>query len=837
MPDPPDLPVLALEGQIVEHLRHDTGLVLSAPTGSGKTTQVPQMLLAAGWGKVLVLQPRRLAARLVAERVAAERGEKVGETVGYATRFASRHGGTTRLLFCTEGVFLRMAHDDPGLDGIGAVVLDEFHERSLLADVALGLVRRLQRGRRPDLRLLVMSATLDAVAVAGNLGCPALESAGRTFPIETTYRPRPREQPVWQAAAQALGHVLQHHKDGDVLVFMPGAYEIRRTVAACGGLGGDLDVLPLYSALSAAQQDAAVATGGARRKVVVATNVAETSITIPGVRHVIDAGLARMARYDPRRGLNALLVGPISCAAADQRAGRAGRTAPGTCIRLWSQDEQHRRPQREPPQIGRLELSETLLQLRALGVDDLDAFPWLDAPPPDAVAGAESLLRGLGALDVAGKLSQTGRDMALMPLHPRLSRLLIEAARRGCPEQGALWAALLSESDIVQRPPQAEYTRPAAGGRASDLAVREVAWRRLRRGRFETSACQRAGLNADACRRVDQARALCLRVLQRTGAESSDRARTADGTDQLLKSVLVAYYDRVALRPDCEKPHCLMAGQRRVELDRHSAAGTASALVALEARETEAGRDGVRTVVSLASEIDTEWLLELFPERIAEELETRWNETDKAVEQHETMALDGLVFYRRQRRTQPEAAAVVLVRQIVQGQVRLEGWDEGVEQWLARSRFVARLFPERGLTAYDDEDVEVILHEIVAGATRASHLRRRPCLPAVVQALSWDDQQFVEKMAPTRIKLPSGHGMRLRYRDDGSPVGRAKIQDFYGLEETPKVAGGRQQVLLEILAPNFRPVQVTDDLRGFWQRTYPEVKKELKRRYPKHRWR
>ena len=598
---------------MLETLRARPGLVLGAPTGSGKTTQVPQMLLRAGYAKVLVLQPRRLAARLVAERVAAERGERTGGTVGYATRFASRQSAETRLLFCTEGVFLRMVQDDPALEGCDAVVLDEFHERSLAADVALGLLRRLQRGRRPDLRLVLMSATLDASAVARSLGYPALESEGRAFPIDTAYRPRPREQAVWQAAAAAVARVLDTHADGDVLVFMPGAFEIRRTLEACGSLGAKADLLPLYSALPADRQDAAVAPGP-RRKVVVSTNVAETSITIPGVRHVVDSGLARVARHDPRRGLNALLVEPISRAAADQRAGRAGRTAPGTCTRLWSAEEDSRRPARDLPEVHRLELSETLLQLHALGVDDPLEMEWLDPPRPEALAAAEGLLRGLGALEGDGGLSAVGRGMAGLPLHPRLARLLLAATERGCAERAALWAALLSEPDIVRRPPAAQYARPAPGGRPCDLEVREAAWQRARRGRFSADACGRAGLHADACRQVDRAQAQYLRLLRRPG---SGRGADADG-GALYRCLLSAYFDQVALRPDPEGAHCVMAGRSRVEIGRDSAARSAAALVALEARETEAGRDGVRTVVSLASAIDTEWLLELFPERIAE---------------------------------------------------------------------------------------------------------------------------------------------------------------------------------------------------------------------------
>jgi ATP-dependent helicase HrpB len=834
------LPVLQLENQIAAHLAQHNRLVLTAPTGSGKTTQVPQILLrhSATDGRILVLQPRRLAARLVARRVAWELKAPLGGLVGYQTRHDSQVSEATRILFLTEGLFLRLLQSSPRLDGAQAVVLDEFHERSLAADLSLGLVRLLQEKGRPDLRLIAMSATLDVEQVSAYLGCSVVQVHGRAHPVEVLYRPGSAQDPSWERAAQALRELLHRGAQGDVLVFMPGAYEIRRTIEAAqerlARFPEPLAFFPLHSSLSAAQQDQAVSPCP-RRKIIVATNVAETSITIEGVCHVIDSGLARVHRHDPRRGIDALLVESISQASAEQRAGRAGRTAPGTCVRLWSPSEQQARPERDLPEIRRLDLAEAMLQLRFLGVEDLEHFPWLDRPDPPSLERASALLRRLGALDAENRLTALGQRMAQLPAHPRLSRFLAEAAQRKCLERAALWAALIGEREILLQPLHERHTHPADGDVPSDLVVRERAVQRARDLRFDPSACAAEGIRANAAREVEQTAHLYRDACRGAGLQARGKGRTQD----LLKCLLVAFFDRVALRRDPHNLLCAMAGQRRVELDSRSAARQGQALIALEVRELEArGDQTVRTVLSLASAIELDWLEELHPERMAVQVETRWNEAEKAVEQVRTYACDGLVYRREVLPQVNEAAAgEILVEQIASGNLKLEQWDREVEQWIWRTRLLARLFPERGLIRYQEDEIRVILHEIVSGATRYSHLRGRACLPHVQNALSWNDRHFVEQMAPAQLRLPSGARLKIEYSDHGPPRGRAKIQDLYDLKETPAIAGGRQKLLLEILGPNFRPVQVTDDLENFWKNTYSELKKELKRRYPKHEWR
>jgi ATP-dependent helicase HrpB len=830
----PPLPVLEVENEIAAHLRRSNRLVLSAPTGSGKTTQVPQIIGRCGAveGQILVLQPRRLAARWVAARVAEELGSPLGEEVGYQTRFESRTGPRTRIRFLTEGIFLRLIQTDPELRGVGAVVLDEFHERSLSGDLALALTRRVQETQRPDLKLVVMSATLETRAVAAHLGCPAIEAGGRAYPVETRYLPRPAQEPVWEQAARALRLLLETGAQGEVLIFMPGAHEIRRTLQSCQQLrwNEDLLFLPLHGSLPAQQQDAALRPSP-QRKVIAATNVAETSITLPGIRHVIDSGLARVHRHDPRRGINVLMVEAISRASADQRQGRAGRTAPGTCTRLWSEAEHRARPSHSTPEIQRVDLAEMLLQLKEMGLEPGE-MQWLEPPQELALSRARRLLSGLGALGESEGLTPLGRQLAAFPMHPRLSRFLAEAHQRSCLGRALVWAALLSEREILLSPLRPQYTQ-SEEAYPSDLEVRERGFEKAKQARFEAQVCAGLGLNAQACREVDQVcrqfRDLCRQAGWSVGLSGQ--------TEELSKCLIAAFYDQVALRRDPDSLNCAMANQRRVELDRQSAARAAAMLVAAEVREAETG-GGIRTVLSLASAIEPEWLEEVEAERVEVRTETAWNPEARAVEQRQVRSFEGLVYEERLLpRVDLARAAEILVERIEAGELALEKWDQGVEQWLARVRAVAAWFPERGLLAYSPEDLRVILHEIVSGATRYSQIRQRPCLPAVQGALSWQDQQFVEQMAPLRLQLANGHRLKLEYQTGAPPRGRAKIQELYDVRESPTVAAGRQRVLLEILGPHFRPLQVTDDLASFWQNTYPELKKELRRRYPKHEWR
>ena len=810
-------------------------VVLTAETGSGKTTQVPQILChsPAVRGQILVLEPRRLAARMTAARVASERGVRLGAEVGYQTRFDGAWSRETRIGFVTEGVFLRRLREEPGLPGVGAVLLDEFHERSILADLSLGLVRRIQSGARPDLRLLVMSATLDAERLATELQAPALRAEGRTFPVEVVHRPAEPGRAAWEQAADALDEALAAGSDGDALVFMPGAWEIERTVQEISSRrrsGEALAVLPLHGGMPPEAQDQALRPRRERR-VIVATNVAQTSITIEGVRLVIDSGTARVHRRAPARDLDALVLEPISQAAADQRAGRAGRTAPGHCIRLWSRQEHARRAVHDAPEVERVDLSDAMLTLAVLAAREgpgvaaaaFESFPWVDAPPTAAVARARECLQALGAIDAAGQPTATGAAMARLPLPPRLARAMVEAGRRGCTGRAAIWCALAAEREVLEeRPSPALLARLRGDDEPGDLVVRE----RL---------LESPGRDGDGGA-VAEVRRAATQVARAASAVGGRAPRRDDSLKAVTISLAAGFPEHVAWRPDGARPHAFLAGRRKVSIHPQSLARGSGFVLALEIRAD--ARDPSTQVLSLLSPLRQEWVEEAFPERFETRVEQRWNPERRAVEEAEERCFDGIPIQATLRPPRRLAAAgQLLAERISAGEVALSQWDERVEQWLARVRCARAWFPEEGLLAYDEQDLAVIRAEIVGERFRASQVEDLPCLDAVRAALGDAGCRLVERVAPAELPLPNGRRLRLRYEPGQPPRGAARIQDLYGLDSSPTVARGRVPVLLEILGPNQRPLQVTSDLAGFWSRLYPQLKPELKRRYPRHEWR
>jgi ATP-dependent helicase HrpB len=833
------LPIVSIRDAIVAALERGNRLVLTAPTGSGKTTQVPQFLAAmpAIPGQVVTLEPRRLAARMVARRVAQEMGSAPGGLVGWQTRFESAVSPGTRVRFVTEGVFLRQVQEDPELRGVGAVILDEFHERSLDGDLALGLVRRLQETSRPDLRLVVMSATLDAARVAGFLGCPALEASGRLFPVAIEQVGRAADRTAPEAAAEATVRLLGELPEGDVLVFMPGRLEIERTVGELARrVGPSTVVVPLHGSLPPAEQDRAVEPAPrGKRKVIVATNVAETSITIEGVRAVVDAGTARVHRHDPKRGLNTLRLEPIAKATAEQRAGRAGRLGPGRCLRLWSAAEHARRPAFADPEIARVDLADALLRLKSLGVADALAFPWFEPPPAELVAKAEAALRGLGAADEAGRITATGRAMAEMPCEPRTARLVVEGVRLGIARDAAFLAAAVGERDFVTAAPAAALREACADGDpVSDTLARLRILEAVDAGRRPPP---RVALHPLGAREAAQAAAQYLRAASRLARRERIAERPGPAGPSLLRCLAVAFPDSIAFRPNAHKPFCHLAGRRKVVLDADSVVTSAGFLLALEVRESGSG-DATLATLSMVTPLPRELLEELFPGRFSRRVEVGWNDATQAIEEVDAEFFDAIEIARTLRPARPDAAtAVALAGKIEDGTIRLERWDDAVEQWIERVRCVAAWFPERRLITYDADELRLIRAEIATGAVRAAEIRDRPCLEKVKDALSWDEQEFVRKMAPETIPLRRGFRMKVEYRVGASPRGRAKIQDLYDEPATPAVAAGRVPVTLEILGPNHRPLQVTQDLANFWKAHYPEMRNQLARRYPRHEWR
>lgn len=788
------LPIDAELPAVLEHLRHHSSLVVQASPGAGKTTRVPAALLDAGMRQVLVLEPRRIAARMAARHVAAAWGEAPGKTVGYQVRFEEVAGPETRLRFLTEGVLTRRMMSGPDLRGIDAVVLDEFHERHLEGDVALALLRRLQKTSRPDLRLVVMSATLDAAPVAAFLGgCRILTSQVRQFPLQIEYTPE-SAQPLEQRVASAVERLIA---DGGshILVFLPGSAEIRRANTACESLAARHGVIicPLHGDLTPEEQDRAVSPSG-RRKLILSTNVAESSITIEGVTAVIDSGLARVARQSAWSGLPLLALARISQAAADQRAGRAGRTGPGRVIRLYPREDFVRRPAHDDPEILRAELAATALQLHGMGLR-ADGLEWLTPPSAASLEAAEDLLQRLAALD-AGRLTERGHEMARLPLHPRLGRLVMEAVARGVPDDGCAVAAALAVDERLPREPR--------HGTRSDLL---------------------AFLDADLPPRSARVERQLRRAIRAPRQHKSDE-------DALLLAVLAAFPDRVARRR--AGPELLLSSGGAARLSPSSTVTAAEFLVAAAIEERT---DREAPLVHLASAIEPEWLVELFPDRLREEVVVDWNRTTERVEEVTRLLYDGLTIEERRRPPGSNEAAGLLAQKAMEAGLARFGDADAIEEFLARAAFASdyAALPRPGPDA-----VRAAIEHLAHGLASLTELERAcdagGLLRAIASQLPPGSGRLLDEVAPERIRLRGGRNARVRYAPGKPPWIASRLQDFFGMRETPRVARGQVPVVVELLAPNQRPVQTTTDLAGFWQRLYPSVRRELARRYPRHAW-
>ncbi len=840
-----DLPIFELEAAITAALQKEPRLVLQAPTGSGKSTQVPQMLLdngLLGEGEVVILQPRRLATRMLAARVASERGSRLGDEVGFQIRFDKVASAKTRIRFVTEGVLLRQMLNDPQLRGVSAILFDEFHERHLYGDITLARALDLQQSRRPDLKLVVMSATLDTAGLETYLApCSTLQSEGRAFPVDIRYLPhavRADKTPAWDLAASALEE-LAPCTEGDVLIFMPGAYEISRTIGAIRSsrVGSQFIALPLHGELPVADQDAAMERYP-KRKVIVSTNVAETSLTIDGVRVVIDAGLARIARFDPYRGINTLLVEKISRASTDQRAGRAGRTAPGVALRLWSEREQLERPAQELPEVKRLDLAEVVLTLKAGGVEDIAGFRWLEPPEPRSLERAETLLRDLGGLDPAtGSITALGRRMLAFPLHPRYARMLLAAGDYGCVREAALAAALTQGRSLLRRAGnETEDARERALGdsHASDLFLMMQAWRVTGNN---GGIARSLGVNSIAAREAGQLFEQFLKIAKAEGLATTDRTDPEVSADEALaKCVLAGFPDQVAVRLDSGTLRCAMVHGRKGTLARESVVRDAPLFVAGEVREIS-GKGGVQTLLSLATAIDEEWLHELFPGAFSDETQAFYDKTLRRVMARRERRFHDLVLASSVTdKVPPSEAAALLAREVLAGNCPLEHWDHAVEQWIARLNRLREWMPELGLPGFGDDDKAALIEQLCYGAATYKEIKERAVWPVLKSWLSPQQEGFLEKYAPERVDMPNGRKFKIAYDATGSPTVAIRIQDLYGVEGQLLIAAGRVPVTIQVLAPNHRPIQVTQNLATFWREGYPKVKAELQRRYPRHLW-
>ena len=843
--NPKELPIYELRDSICAALKTENRLIIEAPTGSGKSTQVPQMVLdsgVAGAGEVVVLQPRRLAARLLARRVAEERGERLGEVVGYQVRMDSCVSARTQIRYVTEGILLRQFLSDPTLRGISTLVFDEFHERHIYGDITLARALELQKVRS-DLKIIVMSATLEAGPLRDYLSpCKALRSKGRTFPVQIEYVSRRidfKHHPVWEAAADAFEKTIESGTEGDVLVFMPGGYEIARTVEAIRGrrCAKAFAVLPLHGELSAREQDAAVG-GCDQRKVVVATNVAETSITIDGIRVVIDSGLARIARYDPNRGIDTLLVERISQASADQRAGRAGRTAQGVAIRLWTEQEHVVRPKHERPEILRHDLAEVVLTLKATGVENINEFNWLEKPIEKSLHQTIELLTDLGALDATGALTDVGRKMVQFPLHPRYARMLLAGEDFGCVRQACLIAALAQGRSILQRN-KGKQTR---GNRDDWLGDEDVsdfkrlmrAWVFADKNQYRTDACRKLGVHAGAARQVKPLYERFLHIAEREGLTINTRAPE---DEKLQKCILLAFSDRVAKRRDEGTLHCRVVHNRVGDLERDSVVRHSPLIVASDIREIEGSRE-LNVRLGCCTAIKEEWLTELFPADVCEQKTVFFDPVLKRVVTRHQTNFRGLELHGRNvQEVDLQQAAEHLAEEVLAGRLSLHRWDDAVERWIVRVNLLAAACSDYGFEPIDDDARRSMVQEICLGAVCKRDLKDRAVMPVVQSWLTPTQQEQLKQQMPERIRLPSGVHVRIRYEADAPPVLSATIQQLYDLKQTPTIGFGRIGVVVEALAPNQRPQQKTDDMNSFWKNSYPLLKKELKGRYPKHEWR
>ncbi len=819
--------------------RERRALVVRAAPGAGKTTRIPPALLAEVGGRVLVVEPRRVAARAAARRIAAEQGWELGREVGYQVRFERRAGADTRILVVTEGVALNFLQADPFLEGVEAIVLDEFHERNLASDLALALTAKVRREVRPELVIAVLSATLDPAPLVSFLGASYFGSEGREHPVEVAYLPR---QDCRSLSARVLGGVTQalERVRGDVLVFLPGVREIRDAAEALELIARSqgLDLVPLYGDLPSEDQDRAL-TRGPRRRVILATNVAETSVTVEGVEAVVDSGLARLSRFDPGCGLDRLEVVRIAQASATQRTGRAGRLGPGWCLRLWTAAEQSSMPASTPPEIRRVDLAGAALQLLAWGESDLEAFPWFEAPEPTSLGLALELLAQLGATRGRG-VTELGRRMARLPLHPRIARLLLEGEARGCLERSALAAALVSERTPFTRErssPEVAGTLRQAQGRPSggtsralathsDLLDRVEALERFQRtGRAAETPWGR--LHPGGARRVLAVASQLIERVQPTGR----RADRAGDEEPFLRSLLVAYPDRVVRRREAGSRRGVMVGGRGVVLGPESGLHEGELFVALD---LDAGRRGDRSEAQVrqASLIEESWL-----EGVRTEIGVEFDPTRERVVGRERRLLEDLVLAEREVPATSEQAAEALVSAAL---ARLDRTipmaEEPLFTFLRRVRFLADWRPELDLPSFGAGDLASLLPGLAAGKRSLDELRRLPWVEILAGLLSPRQREALDREAPERLTVPSGSRLRVEYEEDKPPVLAARIQELFGLAETPRIAGGRVAVLLHLLAPNGRPQQVTQDLASFWRNTYPEVRRELAGRYPKHSW-
>ena len=821
------LPVERYKNEIQTSLRSSGTLVFTAPPGSGKSTMLPQFISKMNEcvGEVVVLQPRRIAARMLAYSVAKMNSYDLGSEVGYQVRGEKKRGKDTRVSYRTDGLFLRQLISKTELSSISAVVLDEFHERNWQTDVILPLLLEYQKSRQ-DFYIVIMSATMETEKLCSFTKSEFIECKTEMYPVEIYYRQFSRNTPLWERAAKALNdHLSKNRTTGNILVFMPGVYEINRTVDLSKGFK-DIEVYALHGSMSPQQQDLALSSSG-KRKIIVCTNIAETSLTVDGVDTVIDAGYAKVSKYDSGRGVDSLNLEPISVFSAEQRAGRAGRLGPGICYRLWSSEEHSRKELSISPEVFRIDLSEVLLQVAKSG-NSIPKFNWYEKPDNSLIESALRQLKNLGALNEGG-LSDCGYKMSEFPAHPRIAKFLIEANENNCFLEACFWASILSErSPVDNKAKLADKQDPA-----SDLgAITDICHSYYKaQGNGKESIQRKYKLKTNALRNMNTAMQQFTRLL------NPEPENTHDLRLNLIKSLLCAYGDRIGVRLDRGTLRYRFANGRVAELSKGSSVRDAEYIIAIETIELNAGSSS-KLLVGMAVEVTYEMLEEEFLDQLDFKHEFMWNEKNRIAEEVELILLDNLIIKKQVLANSSDLskASKLLAQKVLDGTLKIKSWNSEVTKWIKRVSWVRSIYPEKSLPEYSDKKIESIVESFCFGCKSFKEIKNIDVLDYIKNALSWEDQQFVISMTPPRIELSNGKKVKVKYEDGKAPQISGFIQDFYGVEATPTVAGGRVKVLIEMLAPSRRPVHITDDLDGFWDGVYKDIKSQLAGRYPKHKW-
>lgn len=846
------LPIEDVRSEFIKKINGKKRVVLTAPTGTGKSTQIPQFLLdelPESKGQIIVLQPRRIAARLLAKRVASERRCKVGEEVGYKVRFEDRTTRETKIVYMTEGLFWRKLTQDPHLQGVRAVLFDEFHERHLEGDLALSKTREIQEKQRPDLMICVMSATLETSILKDFLEpCDEVYCDGTSYPVKLMYSEDGwgiGSKPVWERACRQIPKVIREVPEGDILIFMPGAYEIKKTIDSLNFQRETkgFEIVALHGEMPPEKQDIAVKKIN-KRKIIVSTNVAETSLTIEGVRAVIDSGLAKIARYDSRRAINGLMTERISQASADQRKGRAGRVAEGLCVRLWKESENKHFVPTIEPEIHRMDLAPGILEMLAGGAGKVRDFRWLQKPEESAINNAEQLLYELGATEsLGGDITVSGKRMAKFPMHPRYARILIEAEKRACLGLVAQLVALVQGRPFLLQMKDANKER----ARQEQLKIKNMpgsdffylykAFVAAAENGFSKEYCKEMGIHALAAREAWQVARQFLDMANEQGMDFGDESKPVD-LIEVKKCLLAGFPEQVAKRMDQGTLRCLLQSGRRGELRRSSIADNSKLIVVAEIEEQKKKNGSRELFLGLATEIQSDWLDELWPERFSTRDEISFDEKQRRVLCRNVVRFGDLIIEEKPSSEKPEQikSAELLADAIVDGNLPLKNWNEEVKNWINRVNFFADNCKDYEVCKIDEEAKRMIILELCSDSTSYKEVKHKEIFPILKSWLPVGIESIIDNLTPETIAIPRRKKpVPIQYINGKASISLT-IQELMPIPKHPYIAGDTYPLVIEVLAPNRRPVQITTEIKEFFKNSYPQIRKDLRGRYPKHDW-